>query len=333
MINPLNEFHPSDQTGIDLLTAFFHDPDVEAMTMYDGNIFVERQGQREKVSTLPNRQATQWIHDIIRHCHAEDQESQPLLTFTWPENDARINIVHGIDSQPEIITIRKPRDESPADLAALIQANVLTPEASRFLLTAIQTHRHILITGAGGSGKTSVLRALAEAGMNSQDRVAVLEDFDELRLAHPNCRHWVAEEPTTLHDLVPRALSMCPDHIIVGELHGLEAGDFLEAGLTESAGLLATMSADRLDGLAYRLFWAMATDNHWDASRYDVLAAQIAQAVDLIVHMEYLPEKRGNWRFRISHIVQAIPDGSVQPLFQWSPHQQALVRVDEGRAQ
>ena len=216
-------------------------------------------------------------------------------------------------------------DRPVKDLADLLSDHVLSPEAARFLLTAIQTRQNLLITGDAKSGKTSVLRALAEAAIDPQDRVIVLEHSDELRLAHPNCLHWVAEKPITLPDLMPRALFMRADYIIIGELHGREAENFLEAGLTESAGLLATMRLGCLGSLHYRLFWTMATANHWDwdAFRYDILAAQIAQAVDLIVHMEHRAEG-----FRLTRIAQPQNDGSLQTYFSWNAHEHCLQRVD-----
>ncbi len=106
-----------------------------------------------------------------------------------------------------------------------------------------------LIIGPTGSGKTSVLNSCLNE-VSSLERCLILEDTSEIAL--PNelsvkllTRKNLHAELQNYHlsDLVHQSLRMRPDRIIVGEMRGGEAKDFLMALSTGHRGGMSTLHA------------------------------------------------------------------------------------------
>ena len=65
------------------------------------------------------------------------------------------------------------------------------------------------------------------------ERIVVIEDTGEIKIGQENCvrlesGHVIADSKTSTRDLVKNSLRMRPDRIIIGELRGGEAFDFLQ---------------------------------------------------------------------------------------------------------
>lgn len=154
---------------------------------------------------------------------------------------------------------------------------------------------NVLITGATGSGKTSLVAALLE--MDVDDRVVILEDTREISLSHDHALHLEARPATiegrgriTLDDLLRTAMRLRPDRIVVGEVRGPEALTLLHAMSTGHRRCLATVHANSaLDGL-HRLE-ALALQGLPGWSTRDV-RAMVDAAVGYVVHMSRGPHGR-----------------------------------------
>jgi pilus assembly protein CpaF len=141
---------------------------------------------------------------------------------------------------------RSPQNWRLDDLA---QRNWCTPSQLQTLRQKILQKKSFLIVGATGSGKTAVLNACLKE-IPENERVVSIEDTDEIHL--PNCssvklltREYVTNElkPYSQTDLLKQSLRMRPDRIVVGEVRGAEAKDFLLALSTGHGGALATLHA------------------------------------------------------------------------------------------
>jgi len=119
---------------------------------------------------------------------------------------------------------------------------------ARFLKWAVRSRKNILIAGGTGSGKTTLLSAcLMEIPEN--ERIITCEDTNEITLSQPNIVQFEAYSPPggspiTIRDLVRLCLRSRPDRIVVGEIRGQEAYDFLDAMNTGHSGSLCTIHAD-----------------------------------------------------------------------------------------
>jgi pilus assembly protein CpaF len=118
------------------------------------------------------------------------------------------------------------------------------------LTEAVRKGDSILISGATGSGKTTLASDLL-AEVPRQERILALEDTPELAPAHPHFVSLISRPPNadgfgevTLRMLLKQALRMRPDRIILGECRGTEVLDLLQALNTGHRGSLATLHAN-----------------------------------------------------------------------------------------
>ncbi len=118
------------------------------------------------------------------------------------------------------------------------------------LKEATQRGDSILISGATGSGKTTLANDLLSQ-VSIGERIIALEDTPELAPSHPHFLSLVSRPANadgfgevTLRDLLKQTLRMRPDRIILGECRGAEVLELLQALNTGHRGTLATLHSN-----------------------------------------------------------------------------------------
>lgn len=162
------------------------------------------------------------------------------------------------------------------------------------LRTAIDGRMNILISGGTSSGKTTIARALL--AMSHQDeRLVTIEDAVELRPEHKNTVSLIANRrersDRSTAKLLESALRMRPDRLIVGELRGAEAYNFLEAINTGHPGSISTIHADS-PRLALERISLMVMQTGVKLTRDDVID-YAKHTIDLIIQVGRSNGKRG----------------------------------------
>lgn len=198
-----------------------------------------------------------------------------------------------------MLTIRKfTRRYSLEDL---IHVGALTTEIAGHLTTAIATQQNVLISGGTGTGKTTLLNALA-GHIPDNDRVIVIEETAEIHLPKPNVLRLEARRaqaplgqeaplpPVTIADLLRAALRHRPDRILVGEVRGGEAFDLLQALNTGHLGSLSTIHANSAEQALTRLAHCVLTASVGLPHRS--VREAIALAIHLIVHIARVNGRR-----------------------------------------
>ena len=120
-------------------------------------------------------------------------------------------------------------DETEIELLRLLKAQAY----ESFMRLAVQSRRNILVSGPTGSGKTTFTKALIRE-IPSDERLITIEDAKELVLdRHPNhVRLFYSKDDRGLARVMPKqllesCLRMKPDRILLAELRGEEAFDYL----------------------------------------------------------------------------------------------------------
>jgi type IV secretion system protein VirB11 len=183
-----------------------------------------------------------------------DPES-PLLSAALPGGE-RIQIVLPPATTPGTvaITIRRPADEvwtleelerrgvfrstrlastapdeTEIELLRLLEAR----DYSLYMRRAVAARKNILVSGPTGSGKTTFTKALIRE-IPPDERLITIEDARELVLdKHPNhVRLYYSKDDQGLARVTPKqllesCLRMKPDRILLAELRGEEAFDYL----------------------------------------------------------------------------------------------------------
>lgn len=115
----------------------------------------------------------------------------------------------------------------------------------QFIEWMVTTKKSILVAGATGSGKTTLMRAILGA-VPPHERLVTIEDTAELSLSHPNFVSFEAnkEKNIGLSELVKLSLRYRPDRIIMGEVRGAEAYDLMDAFGTGHPGGCCSMHGE-----------------------------------------------------------------------------------------
>lgn len=204
------------------------------------------------------------------------------------ESGARVHaVLPPVATGGTAVSLRIPRLVAPS-LAELAAQGTISASARVWLEGLVAARENVLITGAAGSGKTTMLSALL-AAIPATDRLVTIEDVAELRPGH---RHHVALEARQanlegaggvgLARLVREALRMRPDRLVVGECRGEEVRELLSALNTGHDGGAGTLHANGLDDVPARLEALGALAGLDDRA----LARQAVSAIGWVLHVE-----------------------------------------------
>jgi pilus assembly protein CpaF len=170
-----------------------------------------------------------------------------------------------------------------------IEEGLMPAEAMAFLRSCVAARVNMLFVGGGGSGKTSLMRALS-ADMGDDERIAVIEQVDELRLPKPQVQRMTFVPGSELD--LPEALDIelydSIDRIIVGEVHTYGLGSMLEV-MKITHGSMSTYHADTADDMIARM--KVALQKETPNMTADTALDDIRQAVELVVCLERVEGK------------------------------------------
>src|SRR5207253_1032868 len=124
-------------------------------------VFVERAGTLEPVlgRTLEKRNLTVAIKNIARACGDEISETQPLLDARLEDGSRVAAMFPPCAVTGPVLTIRKfTRRYSLGDL---VDVGTVSPDVAAYLTRAVRAQHNVLISGGTGTGKTTLLNALA----------------------------------------------------------------------------------------------------------------------------------------------------------------------------
>lgn len=171
-----------------------------------------------------------------------------------------------------------------------------------FLAAAVKARRNILVSGATGSGKTTLAKALVRL-IPEHERILTIEDARELVAPQRNVVHLLyAKDGRGLaqvgaKDLLESALRMRPDRILLQELRDASAFFYLRTANTGHPGSITTLHADSA-ALAFEQLTLMVKES--DAGRElarDDIRALLQVLVDVVVQV-----RRTDGRFRVTEV-------------------------------
>lgn len=277
---------------LDVLQELVDDPEItEIMVNGYRRIFFEKNGVIHLwEKCFPSRERYEdVIQQIAGSCNRVVNEQKPVADARL-ENGARVNIVMPpVALDGAVLTIRRFPDD-PITMERLVAGGSLTQEAADFLRTLVRARYSILVGGGTSTGKTTFLNALS-AYIPSGERIITIEDNAELQLRgianlvrlEARDRNMEDCREVTIRDLIRTALRMRPDRIIVGEVRGAEAADFLVCLNTGHDGSLGSAHANTARDMIDRLI-SMVMMSGMDLP-VPVIRRQIAAGVDILVHL------------------------------------------------
>src|SRR5215468_10113786 len=268
----------------------------EVMVNGSDRVFIERAGFLEPVPgvLLGERFLTAAVKNIARRLGDDISESKPILDSRLPDG-SRVSAVFPPCSLGGVtLTIRKFASRH-FEIEDLIRTKTLDRRIANLLEDYVLRKRNLVISGATGSGKTSLLTALGKL-IPPDERILLIEDTAEIQLLHDNlvrfeARHEQAGIPAVpIRDLLKAALRHRPDRILLGEVRGGEAFDLLQLLNTGHSGTISTIHASSArQGLSR--FTSCVLQSGVEIP-YRAIKTNIADSLNVVIQLERRPGRR-----------------------------------------
>lgn len=279
------------------IESLIRNPEIsDIMVNGTSGVFIETHGQIQPVPgiTINEKSLQVALRNIARALGDEINEEKPLLDSRLPDGSRVAAVLPPCAVSGTVLTIRKFHGKLyTAD--ELMRIGSITPEILGELGHAVMNRQNILISGGTGTGKTTMLNALA-AFIPDDERLIVIEDTSEIQIEKPNLvrlearREQAGLPAVTIRDLLRATLRLRPDRILVGEVRGGEAFDLLQALNTGHSGTLSTIHANSAAQAISRFTTCvMMSDVELP---YKAVRSSIGESLNLIVHIERRQGKR-----------------------------------------
>jgi pilus assembly protein CpaF len=272
------------------IEPLIRDPEISDILVNGAaRIFVEKLGQMWEVPglTISEKSLQVAVRNIARALGDEISEDKPLLDSRLPDGSRVAAVFPPCSVTGTILAIRKFHSKLYT-AEELVRVGSLPAAMLEQLRLAVENRQNILISGGAGTGKTTLLTALA-AFIPPEERVVVIEDTSEIQIDTGNLVRLEArrEQPNfpavSIRDLLRATLRLRPDRIILGEIRG-EAFDLLQALNTGHAGTLSTIHANSAVQAISRFTTCVLQSDI--GLPYKAVRSNIGEALNLLVHIE-----------------------------------------------
>ena len=256
----------------------------------DGKVWTDSFRGRECTEIiLSASQVKQIILNVAALTNQLITEEKPALDAEIPQNEY-FDKCRFEGNLPNIVlsptlNIRK-HPKKIFTLEDYVRQEILTEGQRKIIVQAIQDRKNIIAAGGTKSGKTTLLNAILAEISKLNDRVIMIEDTPELQCKAADCVSMRTMRNFTMSDCLRSVLRMTPDRIVVGEVRGGEALALLDAWSTGHGGGCSTVHSNSAKDTLLRL------ENMTARVSQNPQQATIGQAVNLIVYLKYLGNRR-----------------------------------------
>ena len=280
-----------DSVRYGYLAELLDDPMIEEIIVIGGErTFIVRNGVKELVNAVVDQNAVRRIADqLLAGTGRRVDQANPIVSAQLPSG-SRVHITGPPVTHPDRMNIQiRKFVVTASDLEDLVDRAAMTAEAAAFLRRCIEEDETILVAGAPGAGKTTLVNCLLRE-VQPDRRVVTCEEVFEIDVDLPDLTQMQTRESgldggaaITLRDLVREALRQRPDRIVVGEVRGPEALDMLmalNAGCSGIATIHANSGRDALEKLVS--YGVLAGEN----ISIPFLRRTVAAVVDIVVFLK-----------------------------------------------
>ncbi|MGI0524696.1 P-type DNA transfer ATPase VirB11 [Rhizobium giardinii] len=280
---------------------------------------------------------------VASYSNQSIDETRPILSATLPDGERIQIVIPPATTRGTVsVTIRKPSsvslslddldqdglfdDAVPAEKSAGSSDRRLLEFYRKraykaFLREAVYARKNIIISGATGSGKTTLSKALI-GHIPSSERIISIEDTPELVIPQPNhvrlfySKGAQGTAKVGAKDLLESCLRMRPDRILLQELRDGTAFYYIRNVNSGHPGSITTVHADSAR-LAFEQMTLLIKESEGgrELERHDIREL-LTIAIDVVVQC-----KRVDGRFRVSEVYYRHAEGPLRAV--------RLLRTDE----
>ncbi|MEX2323365.1 MAG: ATPase, T2SS/T4P/T4SS family [Acidimicrobiia bacterium] len=283
--------------SVAFLDDVLSDPLVEeVIVLGGGRTFVVRAGSKQLLPDVVDTDTVRTLIDRLLDGTGRRLDlASPIVSAQLPDG-SRVHITGPPVTHPDRINVQIRRFVvAAAGLDDLVEVGSMPNRVADLLRQSVVAGDTILIAGAPGAGKTTLVNCLLTE-VPPDRRVVTCEEVFEVDADLPDMTQMQTREAgldgggeITLRDLIRSSLRQRPDLIVVGEVRGPEALDLvlaLNAGCSGIATLHANSAADALDKVVG--YCVLAGSN----VHVDYVRRALAAVTDLVVFMERTPSGR-----------------------------------------
>ncbi|MBS1121704.1 MAG: domain containing protein [Deltaproteobacteria bacterium] len=227
------------------------------------------------------------VKRLVAEAGATIDDAHPVVDLRMRDGTRLTAAISPIATRGACLVLKKSPTVMP-QLADLVPQNAMSSGMADFLATCVTARRNILVCGGPGSGKTTVVAALA-ASSPTGERVVSIEEIAELAIARDE---WIQLETrpgigmhgtVDLGHLLETALRLAPDRLVVGEVRGREAMTLINSLCSSVDGAIVAMMGEGAPSALGRLvsLARVGASGATDAA----LRELVAQAFEIVVHV------------------------------------------------
>ena len=300
-------------SGLEFLMPIFKRDDISNIFINpDGTVRIQKKGEREYEtlkSHIKAQEVDRVVEALLRTSGRALTEATPSVDAKLPRIEtlqglmggARVKLIHPVIATGKYdlpsISIRLYQN-APVYPDDLIKWKMAPEKVINDLLKCVSNKARLLVVGGTNTGKTTLLSALCNGGIQKDARIVKVEDPEEIWLTHTHVVTLEARPSPpgssvpsyTIRDGVDDAMRMAPDWLIVGEVRtGDAALTLFRAQMSDHPGL-STFHSETPEYAIYRIGNLLISDTQ--ERDMENAKATFAMAVDLIVQVGWVGNMR-----------------------------------------
>lgn len=234
-----------------------------------------------------NNNLLAYIYTIKAKLRGEINENSPLATFEDHVQKLRIVCcIAPVSLYSHTVVFRK-HNEKGFTLDDLVAMGMLTRELAEDLMAYNQAGANIIVSGKGGAGKTTLMRALLEA-LDIRTRILTLEEQAEFFLKHPNAIQLLTKRSDSgktfnLNDLSDLGNKMSIDRYVYGEIRSGEAMAFFNGSFSGNVSMTSIHAMDAEKAIKKAMVMMKMSGTSLSD---DVLLDMLYDSTDIIIHVD-----------------------------------------------
>ena len=232
--------------------------------------------------------------------------AHPLLDAESAE--LRLNFVHeSIATNGIAVLIRKTPAKIRLNKEKLVSEDYVSLKLHDFLITCVQGHCNILVSGETGSGKTELVKYLASK-IKEDEKIITIEDTLELHLdkIYPT-RDIISMKTNNIasySDVLVACMRQNPRWILLSEVRSAEAVMAVRNSISSGHNILSTIHSDKASSIPMRLYSLLESSQD-----IDQFIKGMHRYIQLGIHVKgFFSKKYNRFQREITQVVEFYVD-------------------------